>query len=66
LARLVKLYKYYVAQHSINDRTMADPTKPNNKIVNPYANLITSSLVGYFVGEPITYNAEDTDMLKEL
>ena len=45
---------------------MADPTKPNNKIVNPYANLITSSLVGYFVGEPITYNAEDTEMLKEL
>ena len=45
---------------------MADPTKPNNKIVNPYANLITSSLVGYFVGEPITYNAEETDMLKEL
>ena len=45
---------------------MADPTKPNNKIVNPYANLITSSLVGYFVGEPITYNAEDAEMLKEL
>ena len=45
---------------------MADSTKPNNKIANAYASLITSTLVGYFVGEPITYTAEDEEMLNEL
>ena len=45
---------------------MADSTKPNNKIANAYANLITSTLVGYFVGEPITYTAEDKTVLNEL
>lgn len=45
---------------------MADSTKPNNKIANAYANLITSTLVGYFVGEPITYTAEDETVLNEL
>lgn len=45
---------------------MADSTKPNNKIANAYANLITSTLVGYFVGEPITYTADDDSMLQEL
>ena len=45
---------------------MADSTKPNNKIANAYASLITSTLVGYFVGEPITYTADDDSMLQEL
>ena len=45
---------------------MADSTKPNNKIANAYANLITSTLVGYFVGEPISYTAEDESILDEL
>jgi hypothetical protein len=45
---------------------MADNTKPNNKIANAYASLITSTLVGYFVGEPITYTADDDAMLQEL
>lgn len=45
---------------------MADSTKPNNKIANAYANLITSTLVGYFVGEPISYTAEDGSILEEL
>ena len=45
---------------------MADSTKPNNKIANAYASLITSTLVGYFVGEPITYTADNENMLNEL
>ena len=45
---------------------MTDSTKPNNKIANAYANLITSTLVGYFVGEPITYTADDDQMIQEL
>ena len=45
---------------------MKDPSKPNNKIANPYASYITDTLVGYFIGEPITYNAEDKGLLEEL
>lgn len=45
---------------------MSDNTKPNNKIANAYASLITSTLTGYFIGEPITYSAQDENMLAEL
>ena len=45
---------------------MADPTKPNNKIANPYASYITDTLVGYFMGEPITYNSNDKNLLQDL
>lgn len=40
---------------------MTDRTKPNNKASNAYASYITDTLVGYFVGEPITYNSNDKD-----
>lgn len=45
---------------------MSDSTKPNNKIANPYASYITDTLVGYFIGEPITYNSDDSTLLEEL
>jgi SPP1 family phage portal protein len=45
---------------------MKDSTKPNNKIANPYARYITDTLVGYFVGKPITYNSADTKIMEEL
>lgn len=66
LPRLEKLRKYYETKNDILNRQMADSTKPNNKIANAYASLITHTLVGYFVGEPITYTADDDNMLNEL
>lgn len=66
LPRLEKLRRYYETKNDILNRQMADSTKPNNKIANAYASLITSTLVGYFVGEPITYTADDENMLNEL
>lgn len=45
---------------------MTDATKPNNKTANPYASYITDTLVGYFMGEPVSYNAEDKDLLQEI
>ena len=45
---------------------MTDASKPNNKTANPYASYITDTLTGYFMGEPVSYNAEDKDMLEEL
>src|SRR5574344_1723780 len=61
-----KLAKYYIANQAILKRTMADATKPNNKVVNPYANYITDIMTGYFMGEPVSYNSEDTELLTAL
>ena len=45
---------------------MSDSTKPNNKIANSYASYITDTLVGYFMGKPVSYNADDDKVLEEL
>ena len=45
---------------------MSDPSKPNNKIANAYASYITDTLVGYFIGEPITYTSNDNTLLQDL
>ena len=66
LPRLEKLMRYYETKNDILQRQMADATKPNNKIANAYANNITSTLVGYFMGEPVSYAAQDDSLLKEL
>lgn len=65
LPRLKKLKDYYMNKTAILRRPCVDPSKPNNKVVHPYAQYITDTLTGYFVGEPITYSAnEDIDNLK--
>ena len=45
---------------------MKDVSKPNNKIANAYASYITDTLVGYFIGEPITYTSNDDVLLQDL
>ena len=45
---------------------MKDPSKANNKIANAYASYITDTLVGYFIGEPITYSSNDKNLLQDL
>ena len=64
--RLKKLYDYYNTSNVILKRQMADPSKPNNRIANPYANYITNTLTGYFMGEPVTYSSLQEDWVKEL
>ena len=66
LPRLMKLEQYYENKNSIMNRVMNDRTKPNNKIADAYPSYITDTLVGYFIGEPITYNCEDKDLLENL
>lgn len=66
IPRLVKLEGYYKGNQEILRRTMIDPTKPNNKIVNPFANYITDMFTGYFMGEAISYSGEDAVALQEL
>lgn len=66
LPRLQKLDRYYCTENDIKNRVMNDTTKPNNKIANAYASYITDTLVGYFIGEPITYNCQDKTLLDSL
>lgn len=66
MPRLQKLENYYLGKNEILNRLMVDPTKPNNKIANPYANYITDTLTGYFMGEPITYSSLEEQVLEEL
>lgn len=56
--RYIKLQKYYEGKHDILDHTSGDG-QPNNKIVNPYPKYITDMLVGYFVGQPISYTSKE-------
>ena len=64
--RLTKLENYYKGNTDILKRQMADATKPNNKIINPFANYITDMFVGYFMGEPVSYKSNDKNALEEL
>ena len=66
LPRLKKLENYYNANNEIKNRVMKDSSKPNNKIANAYASYITDTLVGYFIGEPITYTSNDDVLLQDL
>lgn len=62
--RYIKLQKYYEGKHDILDHTSRDG-QPNNKIVNPYPKYITDMLVGYFVGQPISYTSKEEGGLLE-
>ena len=66
LPRLQKLENYYLANNCILQRQMKDPSKPNNKIANPYASYITNTLTGYFLGEPISYSSLENNIVEEL
>lgn len=66
--RLNKLQDYYLNKTNILSRVQEDETKPNNKIVHPYAQYITDTLTGYFMGEPVSYSSpnQDIDDLKTI
>lgn len=65
-ARARKLKDYYKGKQNILQRAYEDPTKPRNKIVNPFANYITDMLTGYFMGKAISYTSLDEDAMNEL
>lgn len=64
--RLQKLQRYYLGNSDIRNRKMADSTKPNNKIANPFASMISDTVLGYFLGKPISYQSEDKDLMLKL
>ena len=53
-----------MGKHNILNREMVDASKPNNKIVNPFAHYITDIMTGYFMGEPVKYNSNDDQQLE--
>ncbi|SFE38461.1 phage portal protein [Peptostreptococcus sp. D1] len=61
-ARYLKLQNYYEGKHDILN-VKRDDGLPNNKIVNPYPKYITDMLVGYFVGQPISYSSKGNNKL---
>lgn len=65
-AHLERLYNYYKGKHDIENRTLSDSSKPNNKIANPYPNYITDIMTGYFMGEPVKYGSTDETMLQRI
>lgn len=66
MARLQRLGRYYRGEHDILGRQLEDPSKPNNKILNPYPKYITDIAVGYFTGSPIKYGSNDEDLMVRL
>lgn len=64
--KYIKMDKYYHCQNDINGRIITDANKPNNKISHPYANYITDTLTGYFMGEGLAYSSLDETSLDEL
>lgn len=66
LPRLQRLEDYYLAKNEILHRVMVDPSKPNNRIANPYASYITDTLTGYFMGEPVSYSSLDEKAVEDL
>jgi SPP1 family phage portal protein len=71
LPRYQKLHDYYIGKHTILNRKLPDPTKPNNKMVTSYPTVIIDTIVGYFASKPLSYlstsnNEEFLDDLKRI
>jgi SPP1 family phage portal protein len=59
--RKMRLNRYYMGENDIKYRVMNDAYKPNNKTQHSYGNYITNTVVGYFMGKPVVYNAAQED-----
>lgn len=57
--RMIKLKDYYLGKHDILNREDKKDTAPDNRLVNAFPKYITDMHVGYFVGQPILYSAND-------
>lgn len=63
--RLKQLYEYYKGNHTILERKMSDPTKPNNKLVNNFYGQIVDDILGYFLGIPVIIQHNFDDDIQE-
>lgn len=63
--RLNRLYESYIGKYAILS-AHKDSGKPNNKLVNNFARKIVNDTVGYYLGEPISYSSENTDLADKI
>lgn len=61
-----KLISYQHGDHPILKRVMTNEFVPNNKLVNNFPRYITTVAVGYFMGNPISYQAVKQEKEEEL
>ena len=65
-SRIANLVDYYEGSHSILDRVMSNEYVANNKLVNNFPKYITTVAVGYFMGNPISYQNTAPDKKDEV
>ena len=65
-ARIAELRDYYNNKNAIMNRQYKDTNKPQNRLSHPFASYITNMATGYFLGNPISYNSENQDLLERI
>lgn len=65
-ARIAELRDYYNNKNAIMNRQYKDANKPQNRLSHPFASYITNMATGYFLGNPISYNSENKDLLERI
>ena len=64
--RIAELMKYYNNNNTAINNRDYDENKPANKLSHPFASYITNMAVGYFLGKPISYNSENSNLLTRI
>ena len=64
--RIAELRDYYNNKNAIMNRQYKDANKPQNRLSHPFASYITNMATGYFLGNPISYNSENKDLLERI
>ena len=65
LHHYMHLKNMYDNKNDIKNRVQQDTSKPNNKISHAYASYITDSVVGYFMGKPVSYSFNDEGLAEQ-
>ena len=65
LHHYMHLKNMYDNKNDIKNRVQQDVSKPNNKISHAYASYITDSVVGYFMGKPVSYSFNDEGLAEQ-
>lgn len=64
--RIAELRDYYNNKNAITNRQYKDTNKPQNRLSHPFASYITNMATGYFLGNPISYNSENKNLLERI
>jgi len=62
----IRLKDYYDGTHDILLREQTDTSKPNNKLVNNFADYIVNQAAAYFMGTPVSYTSENAALLEKV